>query len=91
MKKKGKSFFYGIFSAIFLLIIVSSILEFNTSPKKYNYETYIVSEGDTLWSIAASTHPEGDIREIIYMIRQKNDISPLIFPGQELLIPICEK
>lgn len=92
-KKEYKGFTLVIFSILMLLIILimCSFKGFYTSPKKYKYETYIVYPGDTLWSIAASTHPEGDIRDLIYLIRQKNDISPMIYPGQELLIPIAEK
>lgn len=90
-KEKWRSFMYGIMCVLLIILIMCIILGFNTCPKKYKYETYVVYPGDTLWSIAASTNPEEDIREIIYMIRQKNDISPTIYPGQELLIPVLEK
>lgn len=88
MKKEWKSFVYGVMSLLLIILIMRTICGPFICPKKYTYETYTVHQGDTLWSIAASTHPEGDIREIIYMIRQKNDISPNIYPGQEILIPI---
>jgi hypothetical protein len=90
-KEKVQISVYSILCLVLIILIMCIILGFNTCPKKYKYETYVVYPGDTLWSIAASTNPEGDIREIIYMIRQKNDINPIIYPGQELLIPVLEK
>jgi len=90
-KEKVKIAFYGVTSLILIILIIRNIFSFHTSPKIIRYETYIVHPGDTLWSIVAGTYAEVDIREVIYIIRQKNEINPTIYPGQELLIPVLEK
>jgi LysM repeat protein len=48
---------------------------------------YIVKRGDTLWRIAAE-HTGGDVREAVWQLTEENDLaSPLVQPGQVLLIP----
>jgi nucleoid-associated protein YgaU len=52
------------------------------------YESYTVQAGDTIWDIAAGRTPKGkDIRETVYNIREHNNISPLIYPGQVIQVP----
>ena len=58
---------------------------FSASPVEY--ETIVVSAGDTLWSIALDI--EGDVKANIYDIKKINKLNnPIIYEGQELLIPI---
>lgn len=48
----------------------------------------IVQEGDTLWEIARTHNPGMDIRKYIYLIEKRNNLSsPLIYPGQQLVLP----
>lgn len=48
----------------------------------------IVQEGDTLWEIARKHNPGMDIRKYIYLIEKRNNLSsPLIHPGQQLVLP----
>lgn len=48
----------------------------------------VVQEGDTLWAIAKEHNPGMDIRRYIYLIEKTNGLSsPIIFPGQVLVIP----
>jgi LysM repeat protein len=48
---------------------------------------YVVKPGDTLWGIAAE-YTGGDVREAVWQITERNDlVSPLVQPGQVLLIP----
>lgn len=48
---------------------------------------YVVKPGDTLWRIAAE-HTGGDVRVGIWRLTEENDLrSPLVQPGQVLLIP----
>ena len=48
--------------------------------------TYVVSDGDTLWSIASKYSKGEDIREVIFRIQSENDIENIIMPGQNLVI-----
>ncbi len=58
-----------------------------TSPK-VQYTEYIVKPNDNLWSIASKyTDERQDVRELVYMIKQDNNLqSSLLSPGQKLLI-----
>lgn len=48
---------------------------------------YVVEPGDTLWAIATANY-EGDPREAIWRIEERNDLSgPQLSPGDVLLLP----
>ena len=54
-------------------------------------DTYVVSQGETLWSIAQSLTPVGDdVRETVATIQSMNMLSSSsIMPGQQLLVPLA--
>lgn len=73
---------------ISFVISMATTKVFSASPVEY--DKIVVSAGDTLWSIALDL--DGDIKENIYNIKKVNKlIDPIIYEGQELLIPIQEK
>lgn len=76
----------SIFACILSFIIsMATNKVFSASPVEY--ETIVVSAGDTLWSIALDI--EGDVKANIYDIKKINKLNnPIIYEGQELLIPI---
>jgi hypothetical protein len=47
---------------------------------------YVVQPGDTLWSIAASLHPDGDIRGTVDRLVERNGTAALQ-TGQRLWLP----
>lgn len=49
--------------------------------------TYVVRRGDTLWSIASSTAPERDPREVVLDLQRHNRAASTLAPGQVLAIP----
>ncbi len=85
---------FAIFAVIVLVVLVSSstILLNDTKAIAQTgdaYELYVVSSGDTLWSIAESEMPNGiDIRDAIYILEDLNNIdSSQIYTGLTLKIP----
>lgn len=56
---------------------------------------YTVGVGDTLWAIAGRYYPDRHTDEVVWAIRQANDLQgpqgPLIRPGQRLWIPDPQK
>lgn len=46
----------------------------------------VVEPGDSVWSIARSIQPEGDLRPLVHRIIQANGANP-IQPGQQLVVP----
>ena len=70
---------------IFTCCLVSSKVFSYTDPE---YHKIIVSEGDTLWSIAQKGG--GNIDKTIYQIKKLNALpSSCIYIGQELIIPFA--
>ena len=68
-----------------VLVVATGRLAYGSAPAKP--DSVVVTPGDTVWSIAA-THYAGDPRPHIEAILQANHLtSPLLTPGQALLIP----
>ena len=69
----------------FLCSMITTKVFSYTAPK---YDRIVISEGDTLWSIASNL--KGNINENIYNIKEINGLkTSYIYVGQEILIP-CE-
>lgn len=88
MKKyKGKKIGRKLFLIATLVFAITAIGKAKANNRQ-QYITYVVQQGDTVWSIAADNNIYKDIREMVYEIRKINNNNDcLIFPGQELLIP----
>lgn len=79
---KNRSKFIRSFAVIFSLLFLLLICFANTySTEEICFKTIIVTAGDTLWSIAKneeennSYYQNKDIRQIIYDIKEKNQLS----------------
>ncbi|MDO6353556.1 LysM domain-containing protein [Caloramator sp. CAR-1] len=91
MKKKGFTFLAILVATSTVISISTSFMNYPKKKEKFQrFETYVVQQGDTLWSIAKK-YTNGDPRRLIYEIRKHNDISPIIRPGQAIEIPILNK
>lgn len=68
---------------IFIFLMMSIVKADNTV-----YENYIVTSGETLWSIASENKKDGqDVREYIYELQEINNIGNcMIYSGQEIKI-----
>jgi LysM repeat protein len=87
--RKYKRWFLLI-TALFICVTIVTIKA--QSKTSITYIEYIVSPGDTQWSIAAENNIYSDIREMIFEIRKINNNSDcLIYPGEEIKIPIKNK
>lgn len=83
-------------TTICLICLITMICLINQSIKQrqanYHYETttnYIVSKGETIWTIAKQfSDNRHDIREVVFEIEKLSNTTALIFPGQELTIPV---
>jgi LysM repeat protein len=60
-----------------------------TDASVYTGHQYVVSGGDTLWSIAAREYGTGiDLRRAVYEIRDANSLSTsAVHPGERLTLP----
>lgn len=80
---------------LFVVMIVSSIVNITYSHNNIKYKTIYVTQGDTLWNIADeeqknnSYYENKDIRDIVYDIKTANNLNVSnLNVGQELKIPI---
>ncbi|MGI6735855.1 MAG: cell division suppressor protein YneA [Anaerovoracaceae bacterium] len=88
-------FRFCIFAAILLLLVSYGIATmlggFNASGStEGKYTTYTVSDGDTLWSIAADCKADGvDTREAVYRLEKVNHLdSSQLQVGDVLKVPV---
>ena len=78
---------YRRFICTVLAILISiTIYGIAGEQKPLQSTTYVVSDGDTLWSTASKYSKGEDVREVIFRIQQENDIENIIMPGQNLVI-----
>lgn len=72
---------------IFTLAIIS-VLNFCFAKAEVETENYVVSAGETLWSIASENKKDGqDVREYIYELRTINNLDDcIIYPNQVIKI-----
>ena len=82
----------GIIAFIILLFTAVTKICINvvfgaTDTEVVHTEEYVVSDGDTLWSIASEYKQEKqDVREYVYQLRELNNIDCIIYPGQTIQI-----
>lgn len=92
IKSKFRFTVFMVLLIMVLGIMAGNLLGYNdaSGDSKAQYETVIVSEGDTLWTIAERYWDKSsDLRQLIYEISKINNIeSGQIFVGQEISIPI---
>lgn len=68
--------------SFFMSMITNKV--FSATP--ISYDEVVVSEGDTIWSIALNLG--GNVDKNIYEIKKINNLnSSIIYVGQELLVP----
>ena len=84
---------------VFLLLIFVAVwagvrvAQAGTVDGAYTGHEYVVSSGDTLWSIAAREYGAGiDLRRAVYEIREVNRLDgSVIVPGDRLTLPYLEE
>ena len=71
-----------------LMIILIALLNKCVARKNVRTEDYMVSTGDTLWSIACEyKSPRQDVRSYLYELRELNNLNDcIIYPGQVIKI-----
>ncbi|GAA2004553.1 LysM peptidoglycan-binding domain-containing protein [Brevibacterium samyangense] len=53
-----------------------------------SFDTVVVDEGESLWTIAGDVETSTDIRDVVLAIVELNGLdSQIVHPGQELVVP----
>jgi len=86
---KNKKRFMSIISLVTILFLLFLNPLISSGFREQKTITVSVSEGDTLWTIAQSYDPDGDIRKIVYDIKVLNGLKSYdIIAGTTLKIPV---
>lgn len=77
-----------ITSMTVIIMFLVLIFSFTSAKENVVYEDYIVTSGETLWTIATENKKaDEDIREYIYELQQINNIDDcMIYPNQIIKI-----
>ena len=77
-----------ITSMTVMIMFLVLIFSFTSAKENVVYEDYIVTSGETLWTIATENKKaDEDIREYIYELQQINNIDDcMIYPNQIIKI-----
>lgn len=87
---------FMIFLGLIALILIAGLITYEHNAR-YSFDTtaqIVVQQGDSLWTLAeqARTNPRQDIRQIVFIIEQQNELAGgFIFPDQILVIPIFSR
>ena len=84
---------------VFLLLIFVAVwagvrvAHASTDASVYTGHKYVVSNGDTLWNIAAGEYgADVDVRRAVYEIREVNHlVESTVSPGEHLTLPYLEE
>lgn len=76
-----------LIGVVLLLLLLAALGAARPTSGAAPETRYVVQAGDSLWAIAES-HYDGDPREAIWRIEQRNDLRGVTLrPGQELVLP----
>lgn len=88
MKKRD---IFRVFVFIFIIVAVLIVVYDAMTPnvKVTSWEEYKVSAGDTLWTIVPTTN-KYDIRDVIDLVKEHNNIGDTLNIGQIIELPVLE-
>lgn len=86
--KNMPKFITGLTIIFVIISFIMNMLFYKVfSHETPKYQSVVVCQGETLWSIARDL--EGNINENIYNIKKLNNLkSSSLYIGQELIIPV---
>jgi LysM repeat protein len=90
-KSVGQRWALPVLAVVVVLLAALLLIGTGSSGARANgdvpKQTYTVLAGDTLWSVARSIQPTGDVRPLISKIVRTNHVDRSIVPGMQLVLP----
>lgn len=83
----------NIFTSIVVAAVLAAPIVYSEMGARYEEESVVVHEGDTLFSLIAEREYAGDIRDSVYRTREFNKLenNKYLQPGDELTLVIRKK
>ncbi|MBM3691435.1 MAG: LysM peptidoglycan-binding domain-containing protein [Actinobacteria bacterium] len=90
---RGRRALFGLGLSVVLVAVTPLVSVFAGASNQVIESTQIahsitVQSGDTLWEIARSIAPNRDPREVVWEIKQMNNLGVGLVPGDKLLVPL---
>ena len=79
----------GLVVVIILILGIHRVIETKAEPEVEYWEEYTVKYGDTLWTIVPQNN-NYDVRVIINMVKEHNNIGSDIIVGQIIELPVLK-
>ena len=95
LTRRGRVVFTGLAALplviwAFVLVLGSGAAAADVDSAGATFEYVTVGEGDSLWGIAETLDPSGDVREVIAEIVRLNGLDDAVVePGQRLALPLA--
>jgi hypothetical protein len=95
LTRRGRVVFTGLAALplviwAFVLVLGSGAAAADVDSAGATFEYVTVGEGDSLWAIAETLDPSGDVREVIAEIVRLNGLDDAVVePGQRLALPLA--
>ena len=95
LTRRGRVVFTGLAALplviwAFVLVLGSGAAAADVDSAGATFEYVTVGEGDSLWAIAETLDPNGDVREVIAEIVRLNGLDDAVVePGQRLALPLA--
>ncbi|MFB6611746.1 LysM peptidoglycan-binding domain-containing protein [Agromyces sp. NPDC056379] len=95
LTRRGRVVFTGLAALplviwAFVLVLGSGAAAADVDSAGATFEYVTVGQGDSLWAIAETIDPSGDVREVIAEIVRLNGLDDAVVePGQRLALPLA--
>jgi nucleoid-associated protein YgaU len=91
VQRGAQRFFLPILAGVVLLLAGVLLIGTGIAGARSNVEPvkseHTVVAGETLWSIARSVKPHGDVRPLVSKIARLNHVGQVLEPGMSLVLP----
>ena len=91
LTSRGRAVLLAVIFVVALVMVVggaASVSAVTAAPAPAT-RVVVVQPGQTLWQIAGQVAPDRDLRDVVSRISDLNDLtSPLVAPGQALVVPV---
>lgn len=87
-----KNYIYTVLMCIIVFMFYVGLKQYFGTDLDIDYIPYTVKEGDTMFNIVVDHNEKVDVyydpRDLVVLMREKNDIEGYIYPGETYYVPV---